>query len=209
MTGFMRATSRCRLVTCGHTLLLLLGTASAASAQQVGTLPQTSRPISTEVAVEYATIGAVQLSVPILRPDSATVAPNGQVATNRQIGFGNTTDISQTGQGNRAAVDAVGNLNTARISQQGVNNTGQGTLSGNALRLDLQQVGNGNQADLSVNGPSGGSLAVGQFGNGNSANLSVPAGRDVNVNQVGNGLSADVSQIGAQKSISVLQMRAR
>lgn len=192
--------------------LFLVGTANSASAQQSnGLLGSASVP--TQVIVEYATIGDVRLSIPILRPDGAATGGSGQIAANRQIGDRNLTTIDQTGQGNVAGLQTLGNDNSGRILQQGAGNIAQGSLRGNAIRFDLQQTGNGNQADLNVVGASGispeTSLAVLQAGNGNVATGTVQAGRDVVVNQLGNGLSADVSQVGAAKSITVLQVRAR
>lgn len=187
---------------------LLVGLPIVAVAQQaVSPSANASRPISTEVALEYATIGAVQLSIPVLRMDG--VGGSGQMASNNQSGSGNTTNISQTGLANRAAVQATGNGNTANLSQQGVGNGGQATLAGNGLRIDLQQVGNGNQAELNVTGANGGSLTLRQIGDGSNATLSAAGGRDVTVNQIGNGLSAEISQVGVPKSISVVQARTR
>ncbi len=188
--------------------LLLAGLPLAASAQQLGETGSSNvSPVSVGVALEYATIGGVQLSIPILRPDSASAVAGDQVASNRQIGTGNVTEIGQIGQGNRAGVAATGSYNTATINQSGRNNAGYGTLEGNGLSLTLNQDGNGNRADLTVSGGTGGSLTVQQTGDGNSATGSVPGGRQVSVVQSGNGLSADVSQIGVQKGFGLIQAR--
>lgn len=201
---------RRQALSCALVGLILAGLPFAASAQQAGGSGSVSTQTSPlGIAVEYATIGGVQLPVQILRPDSATAVGAGQVASNRQVGTGNTTEIGQTGQGNRASVVAVGDYNTAVIVQIGRNNVGQGTLDGSGLSLNLLQRGDGNRAELGVTGGSGGSLTVRQFGDGNAATGSVPGTRDVSVTQSGNGLSADVSQVGVQKSISVIQVRTR
>lgn len=192
--------------------VLIFWTADIAAAQQLNGAPGAGS-VPTQVVVEYATIGDVPLSIPILRPDGATAGGGGQTAVNRQIGDRNLTIIDQTGPGNAAALQALGNDNSGRIVQNGADNLAKGSLRGNTIRFDLQQVGNGNQADLTVIGASGlapeTGLAVQQIGNGNVATGTVPAGRDVVVNQLGNGLSADVTQIGAAKSITVQQVRTR
>lgn len=194
--------------------LLFTVTANLAFAQPFDSTPVAGTgSVPTQVVVEYATIGDVRLSIPILRPDGATASGDGQVAVNRQSGDRNATLIDQTGPSNVAALQAIGNDNTGRIVQQGAGNVAQGSLNGNTIRFDLQQVGNANQADLTVIGASSSgpetSLAVQQVGNGNVATGTLPAGRDVVVNQLGSGLSADVSQAGAAKSITVMQVRTR
>ena len=180
------------------------------SAQQAGLIaPMSGQPIPTEVAVEYATIGAMSLPIRILGLNGNGAGPGGQVAYNQQIGRSNRTDISQIGKGNAAAVQIFGDGNLATIAQQGTNNIGQGAISGTANHFDLQQNGIGNQADLSVNTPAGANLQIRQDGNGNSVSSSVPGAANVVVNQVGSGLSVDVSQSGVPKSINIQQVRAR
>ncbi|BAU88640.1 curlin associated repeat protein [Methylorubrum populi] len=189
---------------------LCLSLSGNLSAQQAGlAAPVTGQPISTEVAVEYAMIGAVSLPIRILGLNGNVAGPGGQIAFNQQIGNGNRTDINQIGKGNAAAVQIFGDGNTAAIVQQGTNNLGLGAITGSAIRFDLQQNGIGNQADLSVNAPAGANLQVRQDGNGNSVSGSVPGAANVVVNQVGNGLSLDVSQTGVPKSINIQQVRAR
>lgn len=179
------------------------------SAQQSELVPLGRQPISTEVAVEYATIGAVSLPIRILGLNGSVAGPGGQIASNQQIGNGNRTAINQFGKGNAAAIQIFGDGNTASITQQGLNNLGQGALTGSAIRFDLQQNGIGNQADLSVNAAAGANLQIRQDGHGNSVTGSVPGTANVVVNQVGSGLSLDVSQAGVPKSISIQQFRAR
>ncbi|MBB2961078.1 hypothetical protein [Methylobacterium sp. R2-1] len=197
MTSPARVVSPRWALCCACALFSLTSLHSPAGAQQAG------------VPIEYATIGGVQLPIRILQPDNATVGRDGQVASNNQIGTDNITEIRQAGQGNRAGITAVGNGNTGLISQKGVDNFGLGTLTGTGLRMDLQQIGAGNVADLGVTGPSGGSLTVLQRGDGNTATGSIPGSRDVTVNQIGNGASVDVSQGGVAKSIIINQIRAR
>lgn len=180
------------------------------SAEQAGlSAPSTGQSVPTEVAVEYAMIGAVSLPFRILGLNGNGAGPGGQVAYNQQIGRSNRTDISQIGKGNAAAVQIFGDGNLATIAQQGTNNIGQGAISGTANHFDLQQNGIGNQADLSVNTPAGANLQIRQDGNGNSVSSSVPGAANVVVNQVGSGLSVDVSQSGVPKSINIQQVRAR
>ncbi len=208
MTVFSGIASSFRTIYYALASLFLTGLPLTAAAQQAGgSATPNTQPTSLSVALEYATIGGVQLSIPILRLDSAAAAGADQIASNRQVGTGNVTEIGQTGQGNRAGIVAIGDSNSAAINQNGRNNIGYGTLEGSGLTLNLNQVGNGNQANLTVSGGTGGSLTVQQIGDGNSATGSVPGGRQVNVEQIGNGLSADVSQYGLLKGFSLIQAR--
>ncbi|AWI86911.1 hypothetical protein C0214_00105 [Methylobacterium sp. DM1] len=210
MTRTMHRLPHLEPAACLVALGLFVSASADCSAQQSGfSATPGGRPISTEVAVEYATIGAVSLPIRILGLNGAPPGTGSQIASNRQVGNGNRTDIRQVGSANAAAVQVVGDGNTATITQQGVSNVGQGALNGSGIRFDLQQNGIGNQADLSVNAPAGANLQIRQDGNGNTATGSVPGGANVVINQVGNGLSADVSQVGVAKSINVLQVRAR
>ncbi len=210
MAAIAHLAVRRQALSCALAGVILAGFSGPVSAQQAtGTGSQSTRPVGLGIAVEYATIGGVQLPIQVLRSDSAAPVGADQFASNRQTGTGNTTEIGQVGQGNRAAVVAVGDYNTAVINQDGRNNVGQATLDGNRLSLSLLQDGNGNRADLGVTGGNGGSLTVQQRGDGNTATGSVPGERNVSLTQVGNGLSANVSQMGLPTNISVTQVRAR
>jgi len=216
MNSSVQRTTHRSTVVCLTALGVLVSFSTVSTAQQSSAASgSVGRPIPTEVAVEYATIGSTTLPVRILGLNGGGSGATGQTASNQQVGNANRTDIRQSGGGNAAAVQIFGDGNTAAITQQGLNNTGQGALTGSSIRFDLQQNGLGNSANLSVNAPMGANLTAGanvqvrQDGSGNSLTGSVPGAAEVVVNQIGNSLSADVSQVGAAKSINVLQVRTR
>lgn len=189
---------------------LMMSFSSAVSAQQAGLASGSAgQPVPAQVAVEYATIGAVALPFRILALDGSPAGGGGQTASNLQVGNQNRTDIQQSGGANAAAIQIFGDDNTAAIRQRGTGNVGQGTLTGTGIQLDLQQTGIGNQSDWRVNAPAGANLQVQQNGNGNTASGSIPGTANVSVIQAGNGLSTDVTQVGVAKSITVLQVGTR
>ena len=156
-------------------LLALLLAAPLASAQQSEVFVRQAEAAigASAQAVTGAQGAALALSAAAL--DAATDA---NVAVVSQDGVNNEADLTQSGVGNRFGLVVVGNANEFTLSQLGDGNVFLGDVLGNANVLEAGSVqeGDGNRYTLFLDGVSGRSHSIGQFGGGNEAVQTVGRG---------------------------------
>jgi hypothetical protein len=125
-----------------------------------------------------------------------------------QAGDNATITMLQEGAGNRIrAIQSIGNTG----------NTVPSNIIGDAISVDVQQIGSGNTLNLGVNtttangsSPSSvfyrvtGSNAVGTI-NINNAGTGIAASQALHIDQTGNGAIATVSMLGTDNSLTVTQ----
>lgn len=125
-------------------------------------------------------------------------------ASSIQFGFDNTSQISQHGSRQTAAIGQVGADNTASITQTGINDLAVAAQYGTANDAKFiqtrnndtaiaNQYGNSNSA-LVYQGVSNATAIVNQIGDQNAANVmqTRPSAVPVIVNSIGNGMTVNV-----------------